>query len=550
MNITVGDLLEKVAQENPDNDALVYVDRGLRYTYREFNEVCKNVAKGLMKLGIEKDEHIAIWATNKPEWVTTQFATGKMGAVLVTVNTHYKSFELEYLLKQSDSATLILMSGFKGNEYLDIIYELCPELKECAPGQLQSARFPKLKKVILLGEERHPGIYNWDDVLALGETVSDEELADRQQSLDPNEVMNMQYTSGTTGFPKGVMLTHNNVVNNARAIADCLNFTPADRLCIPVPMFHCFGCVLATMTCVVSGATMVPVESFNPVAVLNSVQTEKCTAVHGVPTMFIAELEHPDFDKYDLSSLRTGIMAGSPCPIEVMRQVIDKMGMKEITITYGQTEASPAITMTSTNDPIDVRVNTVGKHMPGVEVKIVNPETGEELPYGETGELCAKGYNIMKGYYKMPEATNAAIDAEEWLHTGDLAVMDEAGYCKITGRVKDMIIRGGENVYPREIEEFLYTHDAVGDVQVVGVPSVKYGEEVMACIRLREGVECSEEEIREYCTGRIAKFKHPRYIKFMDEFPMTASGKIQKYKLRELAIKEYSLEKAAAIETA
>lgn len=550
LNITMGDLLDKQAQTYPDNEALVYADRGLRYTYAQFNEVCRLAAKGFMKLGIKKGDHVAIWATNVPEWVISQFAVGKMGAVLVTVNTNYKVFELEYLLKQSDSTTLILIDGWRDSSYTGMITELCPELQECKPGELKSARLPLLKNVIYIGENCPPGMIAWDEMMEMGKSVSDEELDARQRSLDPDDVINMQYTSGTTGFPKGVMLTHKNIVNNAIAVADCMNFSHKDRLCIPVPLFHCFGCVLGTMTCVVSGATMVPLVSYNPVQVLQTIEKERCTAVHGVPTMFIAELNLPDFDKYDLSSLRTGIMAGSPCPIETMKQVVERMGMKEVTITYGQTEASPAITMTRVDDPIELRVTTVGRSIPGVEVKIVNPETGEEVPRGVQGELCARGYNVMKGYYKMPEATHAAIDEDGWLHTGDLAVMDENGYCKITGRVKDMIIRGGENIYPREIEEFLYTHPKILDVQVVGVPDIKYGEEVMAWIKLREGVEMTEEEVREFCKGRIAQYKHPRYIKFVEEFPMTASGKIQKYKLREMAIEEYNLQDAANIETA
>ncbi|MDN5363093.1 MAG: fatty-acyl-CoA synthase [Eubacteriales bacterium] len=551
--ITIGELLDRVAAAFPDRDALVYVDRGLRYSYREFNQIVRQAAKGFMKLGIKKGDHVAIWATNYPEWVITQFATGKIGAVLVTVNTYYKSFELEYVLKHSDATTLLLIDGFRDSNYIDIIYEVCPELKECEPGKLESKNLPYLRNVIYIpkGEKkRFPGMFTWDDIMAMGEEVSDDELRARQASLDPDDVINMQYTSGTTGFPKGVMLSHHNIIANARSIAEGLRFTEQDRLCIPVPFFHCFGCVLGTLTCVVSGAAMVPVETFDPKAVLETIEKERCTAVHGVPTMFIAELEHPDFDKYDLSSLRTGIMAGSPCPIEVMKKVVEKMGAEEITIVYGQTEAAPGITMTRVDDPIELRVTTVGRPLPGVEVKIVDPETGEELPPGKQGELCARGYNVMKGYYKMPEATAAVIDEDGWLHTGDLAVMTEEGYFKITGRVKDMIIRGGENIYPREIEEFLYTHPKIKEVQVVGVPDEKYGEEVMACIILKEGETATEEEIKEFCRGKIARYKIPKYVMFMNDYPRTASGKVQKYKLREIGIKAYGLEKAASIETA
>ena len=550
LDITLGELMDIQAGNHPDNDALVYVDRGLRYTYNEFNEVCRKAAKGFMKTGIKKGDHVAIWATNVPEWVATQFATGKMGAVMVTINTNYKVFELEYLLKQSDATTLILIDGWKDSSYTGIIDELCPELKESQPGDLNSERLPLLKNVIYIGDDCPPGMYSWSELIEMGNTVSDAELEERQNSLKPDEVINMQYTSGTTGFPKGVMLTHKNIVNNAIAIANCMNFTYRDRLCIPVPFFHCFGCVLGTLTCVVSGATMVPIVAYNPVQVLEAIQEERCTAVHGVPTMFIAELNLPEFDSYNLSSLRTGIMAGSPCPIETMKQVVERMGAGEITITYGQTEAAPAITMTRTNDPINLRVTTVGKKIPGVEVKIVDPETGAEVPPGVQGELCARGYNVMKGYYKLPEATRAAIDDESWLHTGDLATMDENGYCKITGRVKDMIIRGGENIYPREIEEFLYTHPQILDVQVVGVPDAKYGEEVTAYICLREGEKLTGEEVREYCQGKIARYKIPRYVQIIEGFPMTASGKIQKYKLREMAIETLGLQDAASIETA
>lgn len=544
LNITVGQLLEDVAKRLPNHDAVVYPDRGLRYSYQEFDELCKQAAKGFMKLGIERGEHMAIWATNRPEWVTSQFATGKMGAVLVTVNTNYRTAELEYLLKQSDSTTLILMESYRGTSYVDMLYEIIPELKTSEPGQLQSEKLPFLKNVIFLGEERKPGMYIWDDILEMGKDVSDGELEARFNTLDPDDVINMQYTSGTTGFPKGVMLTHNNLVNNAVNIAECMNLTQDDRLCIPVPFFHCFGCVIGTLTCVSVGATMVPVQEFDPKAVLEAIEKEKCTAVHGVPTMFIAELNDKDFDKYDLSSLRTGVMAGSNCPVEVMKAVIDKMGASEITICYGQTESSPVITQSRVNDSIALRVETVGRALPNVEVKIVEPGTDIEVPRGVQGELCTRGYHVMKGYYKNPEATKAAISEDGWLHTGDLAIMDEDGYCRITGRLKDMIIRGGENIYPREVEEFLYQHPKVLDVQVVGVPDPKFGEEVSAWIILKEGETATAEEIREYCDGKIARYKIPRYIEFLDQYPMTASGKIQKFKLREIALDRYSLSEA------
>ncbi|MBM7855690.1 fatty-acyl-CoA synthase [Desulfohalotomaculum tongense] len=543
--VTVGQLLEQVARMYPDNEALVYNDRDLRYSYREFNRLCRVVARGLMAMGIKKGDHIAVWATNVPEWVLLQFAVGKMGAVLVTVNTNYKTFELKYLLEQSDSTSLFMAAGTKTSSYIDMIYELCPELKESKPGQLNSDNLPLLKNVVLLGAENYPGMFNWSDLLAMAEQVSEEELDARMASLDPDDVINMQYTSGTTGFPKGVMLSHTNVVGNARSIAQCLKFTYRDRLCIPVPFFHCFGCVLGTLTCVVSGATMVPVERFNPQVVLEVIEKERCTAVHGVPTMFIMELEELDKSNYDLSSLRTGIMAGAPCPIEVMNAVIKRMNMKEIVITYGQTEASPGITMTRTDDPVEIRVNTVGRALPNVEMKVIDPATGREVPPGVQGEVCARGYNVMKGYYKDPAATAQAIDKDGWLHTGDLGVADSSGYLKITGRLKDMIIRGGENIYPREIEEFLYTHPKVKEVQVIGVPSVKYGEEVLAFIRLKEGVTCSKEEIQEYCVDKIARYKIPRYVLFVENYPTTASGKVQKFKLREQAMEMLGLKNSA-----
>ncbi|MED4989296.1 MULTISPECIES: AMP-binding protein [Parageobacillus] len=535
LTVTVGKLLEEKAQLHPDHEAVVYADRGLRMTYRQLNDYSRLVARGLMKLGIEKGENVAIWASNVPEWIACQFATGKMGAVLVTVNTNYRAAELEYLLKQSDSTTLFLIEQYRDSSYVDIVYEIVPELRTCEPGKLKSKRLPKLKNVVLIGDKRYPGMFTWNDILAMAHEVTEEQLDERMNSLDPHDVINMQYTSGTTGFPKGVMLTHYNIVNNAYYVAQCMKLTKNDRLCIPVPFFHCFGCVMSTLACAVVGATMVPVQEFNPKQVLKTVEAERCTALHGVPTMFIAELNDPDFEKYDLSTLRKGIMAGSPCPIEVMKAVMEKMGMKEITIAYGQTESSPVITQTRTDDPIHLRVETVGRALPNVEVKIVEPGTNKEVPRGVPGELCTRGYHVMKGYYKNPDATKEAIDKDGWLHTGDLATMDENGYCRITGRLKDMIIRGGENIYPREIEEFLYKHPKILDVQVIGVPDEKYGEEVMAWIILKEGETATAEEIREFCRGKISRHKIPRYIEFTDSYPMTASGKIQKFKLREMA---------------
>jgi fatty-acyl-CoA synthase len=533
---TLGELLEKKARLLPEHEAVVYSDRNLRWTYQEFNNECRKAAKGFIRLGINKGDKLAAWSSNTPEWLITQFSTGKMGAVLVTVNTNYQRSELEYLLKQSDSTTIILMDTYKDTSYIDMIYDIVPELKISEPGKLESETLPYLKNVIVLGNKKYPGTFTWEEVVNLGAGISDKELNSVMDSLKPDDVINMQYTSGTTGFPKGVMLTHTNIVNNGYNIANCMKLTADDRLCIPVPFFHCFGCVLGTMACVTVGATMVPVQEFSPKKVLQTVQDEKCTGLHGVPTMFIAELNEPDFEKYKLSSLRTGIMAGSNCPIEVMKSVIEKMGITEITIAYGQTESSPVITQTRTEDPIELRVETVGKALPNVEVKVVLPGTSMEVRRGEQGELCTRGYHVMKGYYKNDEATQAAIDEDLWLHTGDLAVMDENGYCRITGRLKDMIIRGGENIYPREIEEFLYSHPKIIDVQVIGVPDEVYGEEVMAWIILKEDETATTEEIKEFCKGKISKHKIPRYIEFTEAYPMTASGKIQKYRLREKAL--------------
>nr|MDH3163601.1 AMP-binding protein [Bacillus licheniformis] len=541
LHLTIGKLLEKTAADAPDHEAVVYPDRGLRYTYREFDQLCRKVAKGLMALGIDKGEHVAIWASNTPEWLTAQFASAKAGAVLVTANTNYQLSELEYVLKQSDATTLILMESYRGTSYIDILCKLIPELKEGEPGRLASERLPFLKNIILLGDQRHPGMYLWDDLLKLSGSVSEKALDRRMERLKEHDVINMQYTSGTTGFPKGVMLTHSNLANNAANIAECMNLSKKDRMCIPVPFFHCFGCVLGTLACVTAGATMVPVQEFSPKEVLSAVETEKCTALHGVPTMFIAELNDPDFASYDLSSLRTGIMAGSNCPIEVMKKVIDNMGMSEITIAYGQTEASPVITQTRVNDSLKRRVETVGRALPNVEVKITEPGTNREVERGVQGELCTRGYHVMKGYYKNPEATAAVIDEDGFLHTGDLAVMDEEGYCRITGRLKDMIIRGGENIYPREIEEFLYKHPDILDVQIVGVPDETFGEEVSAWIKLKSGASMTADELKEYCKGKIARYKIPRYIAFVEEFPMTASGKVQKFKLREQALEHFQL---------
>src|ERR687886_124583 len=540
--LTVGGLLDLVTERRPEDDALVYVNRGLLYSYAEFKEVVERCARALMALGLKKGDHVAVWGQNVPEWVTLQFATGKMGAVLVTINPAYKANELRYVLEQSDSAALFLTEGVKDANFVEILEEAAPDLADAEPGELEIEGLPYLKHVVLIGgEASSPGIISYEEFLERADEVSAEELEERQASLDADEVINMQYTSGTTGFPKGVQLTHANIVKNAFYIGECMELGPEDRVCIPVPFFHCFGCVLGTLNTVTHEGTMVPVETFDPKAVLEAVHKERCTAVLGVPTMFIAELEHPNYEEYDTSSLRTGIMAGSPCPEEVMKQVVNDMGAEEITIAYGQTESSPVITQTRTDDPIERRVSTVGRALPDVEVKIVDLDTGEEVGPGEQGDLCTRGYHVMKGYYKMPEETEEVIDEDGWLHTGDLATMDEDGYVQIMGRVDDMIIRGGENIYPREIEEFLYTHPEISDVQVYGVPDEKYGERVAAAIITKKDASLTDEDVKEYCRENIAGYKVPEYVDFVEEDPMTASGKIQKYKLREAAIERYHL---------
>ncbi len=558
----IGEGLDDTAAAHPDNDALVVRHQRKRYSYSELRDEVERAARGLLALGIQRGDRVGIWATNCAEWVVTQFAAAKVGAILVNINPANRSVELEYALHQSQCQTLVLIQGFRDNDYVQVVREVCPESESSGFGELRSARLPELRRIIFIGTnspdpaEQPPvevptGMLDWNEVLGMGDDIPIEQLREREASLDFDDPANIQYTSGTTGLPRGVTLTHHNIVNNAMLVADAMRFTPRDRLCIPVPFYHCFGTVMSNVACVVTGATMVvPAPYFDAEATLQAVAEERCTALHGVPTMFIAELEHPEFSKFDLSSLRTGIMAGSPCPIEIMKRVVTQMHCGEMTIAYGLTEASPVITQTTTDDPIELRVTTIGKVLPHTEVKIVNPLDGKTVAVGEPGELCTRGYHVMKGYYNNHSATKAVIDAAGWLHTGDLAVMDVSGYFKITGRAKDVILRGGENISPREIEEFLYTCPGISAAQVIGVPDRKYGEQVAAWIKLERGATLTGDDVRQFCEGKIARFKIPRYIKFVEEFPLTVTGKMQKFRMREMAIKELGLEDEAKIETA
>lgn len=532
----MGDWLEHWAQTTPDKEYIVYSDRDLRFTWKQFNERVDDMARGLIAIGVTKGTHVGLWAQNVPDWLTFLYACAKIGAVCITVNTNYKQNELEYLCKDSDMHTLCLTDGTWESNYVDMAYTMLPELRECQRGHLESKRFPKLKNVVYIGQEKFRGMYNTAEILLLGENTDDDEFQRLRKSVNCHDVVNMQYTSGTTGFPKGVMLTHYNIANDGFLTGEHMKFTQDDKLCVCVPLFHCFGVVLATMNCLTHGCTEVVVERFDPLVTLASVHKERCTALYGVPTMFIAELNHPMFDMFDLSCLRTGIMAGSLCPIELMRKVEEKMYL-HVTSVYGLTESSPGMSQTRIDDPDEVRYTTVGRDYEFVDVKVLDPETNKEVPVGTQGEMCCKGFNVMKGYYKNPQATAEVIDENGYLHSGDLGIMDENGNYRITGRIKDMIIRGGENIYPREIEEFLYHLPGVRDVQVAGVPSKKYGEEVGAFIILDEGAKLTEEEVRDWCRGKIARYKIPKYVFFVKEYPLTGSGKIQKFKLRELSLK-------------
>ncbi len=534
---TLGGFLEYWAEKTPDKEYVVYSDRDIRFTWSQFNNRVDEMAKGLIAIGVKKGTHVGIWAQNVPDWLTFLYACAKIGAVYITVNTNYKQNELEYLVENSDMHTLCVTDGTWDTNYVDMVYKMLPELRECQRGHLESKRFPKMKNVVYIGQEKYRGMYNTSEILLLGENTDDDELEAIKKTVTCHDVVNMQYTSGTTGFPKGVMLTHRNIVNDGFITGEAMKFTQDDKLCVCVPLFHCFGVVLATMNCLTHGCTQVMVERFDPLVTLASVHKERCTALYGVPTMFIAELNHPMFSMFDLTCLRTGIMAGSLCPVELMKQVEEKMHMK-VTSVYGLTETSPGMTHTFIDDSFEVRCNTVGRNYDYVDVKVLDPETGEECPVGVQGEMCCKGFNVMKGYYNNPEATAEVVDKNGYAHSGDLGVKDDQGNYRITGRIKDMIIRGGENVYPREIEEFLYHMPGVSDVQVVGVPSKKFGEEVGAFIVLNEGVTgVTTEDVRDFCRGKISRHKIPKYVFFIKEFPLTGSGKIQKFKLREMSLK-------------
>ncbi|MEW6736030.1 MAG: AMP-binding protein [Acidobacteriota bacterium] len=537
-DIKIGELLTRLAEDYPDQEALVYLDRELRYTFRELEQTARTIARGLLSLGIRKGERVALWATNVPEWVVLQFALAKIGAILVTVNTSLRKQELEYLLSQSESCAIITIGNFKDINYVETLYEVVPELHNAPQGGLKSARLPFLRYAIYIGAESPAGFVHYQDLPQLAQAVSESELIECENSLTLDQVINMQYTSGTTGFPKGVMLSHRNIVNNGYWLAEGLGYTSQDRLCLPVPLFHCFGCVIGVLGAYTHAACLVPLDYFDAHKVLEYVTKERCTALYGVPTMFIAELEVPDFASFDLSSLRTGVMAGALCPEPLMRRVISEMNLHEMTIAYGLTEASPGITQTLPNDTLARRTQTVGKVMPEMEVKIIDPFTLQQLPINTAGELCVRGYNVMQGYYNNESATCEAIislDGEPgWLRTGDQATIDAEGYLRITGRIKDIIIRGGENIAPKEVEDLLRTHTQIADVYVYGIASEKYGEEVAAAIRLKANAQCSAEDIIDFCHSKIARFKIPSQIRFVEEFPMTASGKVQRFKLREM----------------
>lgn len=543
LGMTIGEAFDRTVSLHADREAIISIHQNMRLTYRQLSEQVNIAAKALMALGLQKGDRIGIWSPNNLEWLITQYASAKIGSVLVTINPAYRSHELDYVLKQSGCRALVIQNQFKTSDYEGMVRELCPQLNRCLPGQLEHSEFKSLSSVISMTSSSVTGIFNWQAMLALASSTSDDELQLRAQQLDMDEAINIQYTSGTTGFPKGATLSHHNILNNGYFTAGTMNFTEVDKLVVPVPLYHCFGMVMANLGCLTHGACLVyPSEGFEPEAVLQAVQQEQATALYGVPTMFIAELALDNFTDYDLSSLRTGVMAGAPCPVETMKQVNELMHMTEVEIAYGMTETSPVSFQTRVDAPLAKRVSTVGTVHPHVEVKIIDAETGKTCPVNEMGELCTRGYSVMIGYWENDAATASAIDDAGWMHTGDIAIMDNEGYVNIVGRIKDMIVRGGENVYPREIEEYLMNHDSIEDVQVTGVPDPKFGEEIIAWVSLKSGAKMNEDDIKAFCKGKIAHYKVPRYIKFTDEFPMTVTGKIQKYKMRQVSIAELGLE--------
>jgi fatty-acyl-CoA synthase len=533
--LTIGEYFKKQVAVDPDHEFIVYPDRQLRWTYKDFDIRTDNLAKGLLAIGMKPGDHLGVWARNVPDWITFMFATAKLGIVLVTMNPAYKSHELDYVLKQSDMTTLCIIDAWRDVDYIKIIRELIPEAESCERGHLTTPEFPYLKNLVYMGPEKHRGFFTVPELLLLGSHMSDEGLIEAAKTFDNNSAVNMQYTSGTTGFPKGVMLTHRNVLNNGFYNGDNQELTEKDRVCLPVPFYHCFGCVLGIQAVLTHRATMVIVEEYDPLMVLEAIHKERVTAIYGVPTMFIGELAHPMFDQFDLTSLRTGIIAGAAAPPEVIVQIMERMGANQLTNSYGLTETSPVMLQTNVHDDINYKQHTIGRHHKPVEVRIIDPTDGRTCAPGEKGEICCRGYNIMKGYYKMPEATAAIIDAEGFLHSGDLGSMDEDGFVSITGRIKDMIIRGGENIYPLEIENFMLKMPGVLDAQVVGAPDEKYGEIVVAFVRQLEGFSLSEEGLRETMIKQMARFKVPKYIFFVDQFPLTPSGKVKKFELRDTA---------------
>ena len=542
---TIGAALDLAVQRWPDAEALVSVYQGVRWTWAELGRRADALAAGLLALGLRPGDRVGVWGPNSAQWALAQFATARAGLIQVNINPAYRLSEVEYTLNKVGVKALIAAERFKTSDYAGMIETLAPEIAGSAPGALSSARLPDLRSLIKIGGEVRPGWIDFEAVAGLAGAEQVQQLATISRHLDRHQPINIQFTSGTTGLPKGATLSHRNILNNAYFVGRAMGLQAGDRLCIPVPLYHCFGMVMGNLACVVHGATMVyPSEGFEALAVLQAVQAERCTALHGVPTMFIAELEHPQFESFDLSSLRTGIMAGSPCPIEVMRKVIDRMHMREVGIAYGMTETSPVSFQTACDDPLDRRVSTVGQVQPHLEVKVVGAD-GAVLRRGQTGELCTRGYSVMLGYWDEPEKTDEAVDAEGWMHTGDLAVIDAAGYGNIVGRIKDMVIRGGENVYPREVEEFLFRHPKVEDVQVVGVPDPRFGEELCAWVKLRTGETATEVEIVDFCRGQIAHYKIPRYVRFVESFPMTVTGKIQKFEIRAAMIAELGLAEQA-----